>query len=151
MRTVSIGDLQSQLVAHPKLATNGEDVVVCDSDKPIARIVPIDENDYSEQTRDLIARRQDGSYLFIRVDSSREYRSVSTDFVGCGAAFRRYSKSSIATRRHQRPEAADALQLAAALDEIEESSGSRPFFTADRKLHLAPRLNGMASNLIQKR
>jgi antitoxin (DNA-binding transcriptional repressor) of toxin-antitoxin stability system len=56
MRTVSIDDRPSQLAEHLRLPANGEEFLVCDQGKPIARIVPIAEHDDSAQTRDLIAR-----------------------------------------------------------------------------------------------
>jgi antitoxin (DNA-binding transcriptional repressor) of toxin-antitoxin stability system len=55
MRTVSISDLQSRLVEHIQLVKNGEPVLVCEQDTPVAQIVPCAVDDFSEQTRGLIA------------------------------------------------------------------------------------------------
>lgn len=40
MRSVNIGTLKNQLSAYLRLVRNGEEVVVRDRDKPIARILP---------------------------------------------------------------------------------------------------------------
>jgi len=39
MRTVNISDLKAQLSAHIQLVRDGEEVLVCDRNKPVARIV----------------------------------------------------------------------------------------------------------------
>ena len=41
MKTVNIGTLKNQLSAYLKLVRDGEEVVVKDRDKPVARILPI--------------------------------------------------------------------------------------------------------------
>lgn len=41
MKTVNIGTLKNQLSAYLKLVREGEEVVVKDRDKPVARILPI--------------------------------------------------------------------------------------------------------------
>ncbi len=56
MKTVNIGDLKAQLSAHIQLVRNGEEVLVCDRNKPVARIVPIRLEDHSAQEQRLVAR-----------------------------------------------------------------------------------------------
>ncbi|HEY6292440.1 MAG TPA: type II toxin-antitoxin system prevent-host-death family antitoxin [Terriglobia bacterium] len=56
MRTVRIGDLKAHLSAHLQLVRDGEEVMVCDRNKPVARIVPIRLEDHSDQQRRLVAR-----------------------------------------------------------------------------------------------
>lgn len=56
MRTVNISDLKAQLSAHIQLVREGEEVLVCDRNKPVARIVPCPLADHSEQEQRLIAR-----------------------------------------------------------------------------------------------
>jgi len=56
MKTVNISDLKARLSAHIKMVRNGEEVLVCDRNKPVARIVPCQLEDRSEQERRLIAR-----------------------------------------------------------------------------------------------
>jgi prevent-host-death family protein len=56
MRTVNISDLKAQLSAHIQLVRDGEDVLVCDRNKPVARIVPCLLEDQPERERQLIAR-----------------------------------------------------------------------------------------------
>jgi len=56
VKTVNIADLKAQLSAHIQLVKNGEEVLVCDRNKPVARIVPCDLEDRTEQERRLIAR-----------------------------------------------------------------------------------------------
>ncbi len=56
MKTVNIGDLKAKLSAHIQLVRNGEEILVCDRNKPVARIVPCDVADYSEDLQRLIAR-----------------------------------------------------------------------------------------------
>lgn len=55
MKTVNIGDLKANLSAHLKLVRKGEEVLVCDRNKPVARIVPYQTDDHSEQMKRLIA------------------------------------------------------------------------------------------------
>ena len=40
MRTVNIGELKARLSAHIEMVKNGEEVLVCDRNRPVARIVP---------------------------------------------------------------------------------------------------------------
>ena len=48
MRTVNISDLKARLSAHIQLVRDGEEVLVCDRNKPVARIVPCRLEDHSE-------------------------------------------------------------------------------------------------------
>jgi prevent-host-death family protein len=56
MRTVNIGDLKARLSAHIRIVRGGEEVLVCDRNQPVARIVPCPLEDLSEQERRLVAR-----------------------------------------------------------------------------------------------
>jgi prevent-host-death family protein len=56
MKTVNISDLKAKLSAHIQLVRNGEEILVCDRNKPVARIIPCDVADYSEEMQRLIAR-----------------------------------------------------------------------------------------------
>lgn len=56
MRTVNIAELKARLSAHIRRVRAGEEVLVCDRNKPVARIVPCQLEDYSEQEQRLIAR-----------------------------------------------------------------------------------------------
>lgn len=56
MRTVNISDLKAQLSAHIQLVKDGEEVLICDRNKPVARMVPCRTNDRSKQEQRLIAR-----------------------------------------------------------------------------------------------
>ena len=56
MRTVNIGELKAKLSAHLQLVKNGEEVLGCERNKPVARIVPCQLQDHSERERRLIAR-----------------------------------------------------------------------------------------------
>lgn len=56
MRTVNISDLKARLSAHIQLVKDGEEVLVCDRNKPVARIVPCRLTDYSKQEQQLVAR-----------------------------------------------------------------------------------------------
>jgi|BarGraIncu00222A_1022003.scaffolds.fasta_scaffold07654_6 prevent-host-death family protein len=56
MRTVNISDLKAQLSAHIRLVKGGEEVLVCDRNKPVARIVPCRLTDHSKQEQRLVAR-----------------------------------------------------------------------------------------------
>ena len=40
MRTVNISDLKAQLSAHIQRVKDGEEVLICDRNKPVARIIP---------------------------------------------------------------------------------------------------------------
>jgi antitoxin (DNA-binding transcriptional repressor) of toxin-antitoxin stability system len=56
MRVVNISVLKAQLSAHIEMVRNGEEVLVCDRNKPVARIVPCPVDDEPERERRLIAR-----------------------------------------------------------------------------------------------
>jgi len=56
MRTVNISDLKARLSAHIRLVREGQEVLVCDRNRPVARIVPVRLGDRSEQERRLVAR-----------------------------------------------------------------------------------------------
>jgi len=56
MKTVNISDLKARLSAHIQLVRDGEEVLVCDRNQPVARIVPCHLEDRSEQERRLVAR-----------------------------------------------------------------------------------------------
>lgn len=56
MRTVNISDLKARLSAHIQIVRDGEEVLVCDRNLPVARIVPCHLEDRSEQERRLVAR-----------------------------------------------------------------------------------------------
>jgi prevent-host-death family protein len=56
MRTVKIGALKAKLSAHIQYVKNGEEVIVCERNTPVARIVPIRLQDEDERMKRLIAR-----------------------------------------------------------------------------------------------
>jgi len=56
MRTVNIADLKARLSAHLRLVRNGEEVLVCDRKRPVARIVPVRLEDHTAQEQRPIAR-----------------------------------------------------------------------------------------------
>ena len=56
MRTVNISDLKAQLSAHLQLVKAGEEVLVCDRNKPVARIVHCRFAGHSQQEQRLVAR-----------------------------------------------------------------------------------------------
>jgi prevent-host-death family protein len=56
MRTVNIAELKSKLSAHIQFVRDGEEVLVCDRNRPVARIVPYHADDQPERERRLIAQ-----------------------------------------------------------------------------------------------
>ncbi len=56
MKAVNISDLKARLSAHIQIVRDGEEVLVCDRNRPVARIVPCRLADYSEQEQRLVAR-----------------------------------------------------------------------------------------------
>lgn len=56
MKTVNISDLKAKLSSHIQLVRDGEEVLVCDRNKPVARIVPVRLEDQSGQEGRLVAR-----------------------------------------------------------------------------------------------
>ena len=55
MKKVNISDLKARLSAHIQRVKEGEEVLVCDRNKPVARIVPCRLTDHSQEQR-LVAR-----------------------------------------------------------------------------------------------
>jgi prevent-host-death family protein len=55
MRTVNIGELKNQLSAYLQFVRNGEEVVICDRKTPVARILPIDSDSFSDSDAELVA------------------------------------------------------------------------------------------------
>ena len=58
MRTVNIGRLKNELSAYLKLVQSGEEVVVNDRNKPVAKIVPFPELNENDDEARLIATGQ---------------------------------------------------------------------------------------------
>ncbi len=56
MKRVNISHLKAQLSAHIQFVKDGEEVLVCDRNKPVARIVPCHTANHSEQEQRLVAR-----------------------------------------------------------------------------------------------
>ena len=56
MRTVNISDLKARLSAHIQIVKDGEEVLVCDRNQPVARIVPLHLEERSQQEKRLVAR-----------------------------------------------------------------------------------------------
>jgi antitoxin (DNA-binding transcriptional repressor) of toxin-antitoxin stability system len=56
MKRVDISVLKAQLSAHIQLVRKGEEVLICDRNKPVARIIPCSSKNYAEQQRRLVAR-----------------------------------------------------------------------------------------------
>ena len=55
MKTVNIAELKAHLSAHIQLVRDGEEVLVCDRNKPVARIIPCRLDEDSEQEQRLVA------------------------------------------------------------------------------------------------
>jgi prevent-host-death family protein len=55
VKTVSITDLKAKLSAHIQLVKRGQEIIICERNKPVARIVPCSVEDYSEREKRLIA------------------------------------------------------------------------------------------------
>jgi prevent-host-death family protein len=55
MRTANIGTLRNQLSAYLKYVRNGEEVVICDRNVPVARILPFHPADWSDRQAALAA------------------------------------------------------------------------------------------------
>lgn len=56
MKSVNISVLKAHLSAHIQLVRKGEEVLICDRNKPVARIIPCSSHDYAEQQQRLAAR-----------------------------------------------------------------------------------------------
>lgn len=54
MRTVNISDLKARLSAHIQHVREGEELLVCDRNQPVARIVPCQVDDEPSRERRLI-------------------------------------------------------------------------------------------------
>ena len=55
MKTVNIGELKNQLSAYLQYVRRGEEVIVKDRNKPVARILPFDSESLSEVEARLVA------------------------------------------------------------------------------------------------
>lgn len=55
MRTVNIGDLKNQLSAYLQYVKSGEEIIVRDRNTPVARILPFDLTQASEEEALLVA------------------------------------------------------------------------------------------------
>ncbi len=56
MKTVKISDLKAHLSAHIQHVKDGEEILVCERNRPVARIVPCRLTGHSEQEQRLVAR-----------------------------------------------------------------------------------------------
>lgn len=56
MKTANVSRLKARLSAYLQAVQDGEEVLVCDRNKPVARIVPCHLSDHREQEKRLIAR-----------------------------------------------------------------------------------------------
>ena len=55
MKTVNIGELKNQLSAYLRYVRNGEEVVIKDRNRPVARILPFEAQSISEEEAILVA------------------------------------------------------------------------------------------------
>lgn len=55
MKTVNIGELKDHLSAYLRHVRAGEEVVICDRNRAIARILPMEDEDLSDRERALVA------------------------------------------------------------------------------------------------
>ena len=55
MKTLKISDLKAHLSAHIQFVKDGEEVLVCDRNKPVARIVPCRLTSHSQQEQRVVA------------------------------------------------------------------------------------------------
>ena len=55
MKTVNIGELRNQLSAYLQYVRNGEEVVIKDRNRPVARILPFEPRSISEEEALLVA------------------------------------------------------------------------------------------------
>lgn len=55
MRTVNIAELKARLSSHIQFVRDGEEILVCDRNKPVARIVPCRLEGHSDHERQLVA------------------------------------------------------------------------------------------------
>jgi prevent-host-death family protein len=56
MRTVNIAELKARLSAHIRFVRTGEEVLVCERNKPVARIIPCQIEEQAEREKDLMMR-----------------------------------------------------------------------------------------------
>lgn len=56
MKSVNISGLKAHLSAHLQRVRRGEEVLVCDRNRPVARIIPYVSDTYAEQQQRLVAR-----------------------------------------------------------------------------------------------
>ena len=56
MKTANVSSLKARLSAYLQAVREGEEVLVCDRNKPVARIVPCRLSDRAAQQRRLVAR-----------------------------------------------------------------------------------------------
>jgi len=56
MKTVKISELKANLSAHLRLVSSGEEVLVCDRNRPVARIVPVVQPELMTRRERLIAK-----------------------------------------------------------------------------------------------
>jgi len=77
MKTVKISELKANLSAHLRFVTSGEEVLVCDRNRPIARIVPLDASEYSDREKRLITK----GVLIPRPRSAGESRYIPSPVV----------------------------------------------------------------------
>ena len=59
MRTVNIGDLRNQLSAYLQHVKNGEEIVVCDRNTAVARILPIASTGIDEQEKNIFGQKNE--------------------------------------------------------------------------------------------
>lgn len=58
MRTVNIAELKNRLSAYLDRVRQGEEIVIRDRKRPIAKIVPLSPDDYDAEEQELIATGQ---------------------------------------------------------------------------------------------
>jgi len=56
MRSVQIAELKNNLSAYLRKVRTGEEVVICDRQSPIAKIVPLSAGDFDLEEQELIAK-----------------------------------------------------------------------------------------------
>jgi len=55
MKKVNVGTLKAQLSAHLQLVKKGDEVLVCERNRPVARIIPYVPSDWPEHEQRLVA------------------------------------------------------------------------------------------------
>ncbi len=56
MASVQIADLKNNLSAYLRKVRTGEEVIICDRKSPVAKIVPLNTNDFDLEEQELIAK-----------------------------------------------------------------------------------------------